>query len=184
MKSKRVLPMPSFVDPSAGKSPVESSTEKIKDRLVGRVFRYLGTKDRTIHEIEEVSTKYLLRYDSLSPTDRDELVSFVVKHVQALGYLDDLTYTKAYIEEQKNARMPRGPNYIRQFLFRKGVPDQIIKSNLADYYSSEEEETAIKGIVNSRKGANIREGADRRKLVSFLLRRGFNPSLVKKILSC
>ncbi len=169
--------MPSFGDLSVGKSPVEPSMEKIKDRLVGRVFRYLGTKDRTVHEVEEVSTKYLSQYDFLSPADKNSLVTFAVKHIQDLGYLNDSMYVKAYIEEQKRARLPRGPNYIRQFLFRKGVPDQIIKSGLADYYSSDDEEVAIKRIIVSRGSMDLR------KLMSFLLRRGFSPGLVKKVLS-
>jgi regulatory protein len=150
----------------------EGDLDSVLDKLENCLLNYLSHKDRTVHELEVRGKRYLEKYTSLEKQEIGNLINKAIQHTKELGYVDDSAYAKTYIQEQKRKSLPRGPYYIRSFLFRKGVDRDLIDLSLDKYFSSEEEKEAVKQVLEKK------SFKDRNKASQYLLRRGFSHDIV------
>ncbi len=147
---------------------LQEQTQELHSLLI----RFISHKDRSISEVRNRGRKYLEQQEGLEKAGSEELLERVIDALKGSGLLDDKKYARTYIFEQKERRIPRGPLYIRNFLFKKGIPKEIVDQSLRTDYSREEETALIMKI------ADIKKNLPYRKKINYLLRRGFNKSLV------
>ncbi len=96
-----------------------------------------------------------------------------------LGYLDDAAYALRYAAWSA-AEKPMGRRRIAVELSKRGVPSAVIDRALDEAHGPGEESAALaKALARAARG--VRGPSDeraRRRLASYLLRRGFRASLV------
>lgn len=154
---------------------------------------FLAVRPRSVEE-----TRRRLAHLGYPPT----LCEQVVERLVELGYLDDATFARAWVESRDRAR-PRGAVALRRELQRKGVPDDTIRQTLderaaavapahdgasaaASAASPSAEREAARRLIERRAAALSREPDPRRrkqKAYALLARNGFTPDVCAELAS-
>jgi len=147
-----------------------------KDPHVGKLskakeyaLRVISHRPRTVWEIDKKLADK--GYDS-------EIIALVIAFLKEYSFLDDESFTRMWIRSRTIGK-PSGPRRIYAELVQKRVDRELIEQHLAGLTPEKEEEMAIR-LVESR---CRKTGFNYNRLQGFLLRRGFNPGAVKKVLS-
>jgi len=146
------------------------SDQEIKDLLerdsfqkaYDRALRFLSYRPRSEGEMRRY-----LQGKRVSPAIEAE----VVERLTLAGLLDDQAFASYWVENRESFK-PRGRHALRYELRQKGLGEEIIALALEDI---DEEDSAYRALIN-RAGriAPLDRGAFRKKLGSFLRRRGFS----------
>ena len=92
------------------------------NKAYGDAVNYLSYELRTEKEIKD----YLYKKEFTTPTIMD-----VMDRLKQLNYLDDAAYAQSFINTQLRTSA-NGPRIIEQKMFKKGVPDDIIKQKMTE----------------------------------------------------
>lgn len=92
------------------------------NKAYGDAVNYLSYELRTEKEIKD----YLYKKEYTTPTIMD-----VLDRLKELNYLDDAAYAQSFINTQLRMSA-NGPKIIEQKMFKKGVPDLIIKEKMSE----------------------------------------------------
>jgi len=152
------------------KQKENSQNRRVYNNLKSGVIRFLGHKPRTSFEVKSFAKKYLEKTD-LPEEEHSALIEEVLSLLEESRYVDDLDYAKSYILEQQRRPLPRGPRYIYQFLSKKGLSPNVIRSSLETHFPEEKEKFCIEKILFKKKDTP-------HKLIQYLLGKGFNSNLV------
>ncbi len=106
-----------------------------------------------------------------------EIIALVMAFLREYSFVDDEQFTRMWIRSRTREK-PCGLLRIRAELIRKGVDRELVERCLADMPSGREEELAA-ALVEKK---CLRMGFNYNKLKGFLLRRGFNPVTVNRVL--
>jgi regulatory protein len=131
-------------------------------KAYNRALRFLSYRPRS-----KVEMHRYLQGKKVSPTIEAE----VVERLTAAGLLDDRAFARYWVENRESFN-PRGRYGLRYELRQKGLSEETIALALEDI---DEEESAYRALI-SRAGRMppLDRGAFRKKLGSFLRRRGFS----------
>ncbi|HEU0168619.1 MAG TPA: regulatory protein RecX [Chloroflexota bacterium] len=102
-----------------------------------------------------------------------ELVDAVVERLREVGLVDDAAFAQAWVDSRRRAS-PRGDRLLRAELAGKGVARQVVADTLEE---SGADPLALAQAAAAKKARSLvgqPEPAFRRKLMDFLLRRGFD----------
>jgi len=150
---------------------IETGKLKIKDSA----FRLLSRRQ---HSKFELTQKLIRRGYS------KEEIEPVLFQIEEKGLLDDVEFTKAYLNERL-AKKRVGINKIKAELLKKGIEPKIIEKILGQADVSISEQTALD---LSRKKLEVlkRKESDsskiKQKLAAFLFTKGFETDLIRNIL--
>ena len=110
----------------------------------------------------------------------DEIVQDVIATMERYGYVNDSMYAEEWIRSRMRSK-PKGKIALRQELARKGVDRSIIEDALNEAFDESREGDMALDLARRKVRSYSKEepSAARRKLQSFLLRRGFNYEAVK-----
>lgn len=144
----------------------------------GYALRLIKSRLRSLAEVDKALEKR-----GVERKDREQ----VLEELSAVGLLDDERLARAWVNDRDRFN-PRGEQLLRQELFKKGIPEAIIKKTLQD--RREREEEPIDEYEQAREVAEARENlyrnlpaeARKRRLGNYLLRRGFSLGVVRRIL--
>ena len=135
------------------------------------VYRILARRMYTNKEIRDklVERGYL-----------GKIIEDVIATLERYGYLNDRTYAEEWIRSRMRSK-PKGKIAIRQELARKGVERSIIEDALSQEFDESREKDMVLELARRKVKSYKRDEpvAVRRKLYSFLLRRGFDYETVK-----
>lgn len=145
-------------------------TEKIYyKKAVDKCYDLLSRRD---HSIKELRTKLLRTVDENSA---DKAIEKMIEY----GYLDDEKYAnnlvKYLIEVKKMSK-----NHIKQEMYKKGVPSDIINSTLDNIEIDNVSSIVELLLTKYRMKLNVEE--DNKKLIASLMRKGFSYSDIKTAL--
>ncbi|UVI32570.1 regulatory protein RecX [Paenibacillus spongiae] len=131
---------------------------------------YLGARQRTHKEIA--------RYLSRKGIDEESSEKAIQRLIQE-GFVNDAAFAKQFASERVRNHM-KGRLLLQQELRQRGIPKETVQEALKRIDKTEEAEAAIRAAC--KKWPYIKgEPIDRkRKLATFLLRRGFPGSIVKE----
>ena len=106
-----------------------------------------------------------------------ERVAEVLGRLSRLGYLDDRAYALRYAVWAANEK-PMGRRRVAQELIRRGVARDLIDRALEETFGPDQEASALERALNkaSRGVTMPPDEKTRRRVASFLMRRGFGPS--------
>jgi regulatory protein len=165
-----------------------------------RALDFLAVRPRSAWEVRD-----RLRRKAVPEDD----IPRVIERLERAGYLDDAAFARFWIEERARSS-PRGPRLLQQELRRKGVSGPVIAQELAAFEARraeesqaqqaalneenlpmiDEEESADPQYVEAlgvarrkhRTYAKLDESTYRRRMTAFLQRRGYNYSLISRVL--
>lgn len=169
--------------------------------IYNRALDFLAVRPRSEREVQD-----RLRRKGIGAED----ITRVVERLRRVGYLDDMAFALYWIGERARSS-PRGPRLLQQELRRKGVNSAIIAQALTDFAAQQQEQqAAMRSALADEEGsedmdedstedpqysealtlarrkhrayASLDAPTYRRRLSSFLLRRGYSYSLVGKVL--
>ncbi len=141
---------------------------------------FLAVRPRSIEE-----TRRRLRHLGY----RHALVDQVVVRLVEMGYLDDESFARTWVESRDRAR-PRGENALRRELALKGVPREIVDEVLTERADGMAHDVdppdvaAARRLLERRRAALEREPDPRRrrqKAYALLARNGFDPSITAEV---
>ncbi|WP_431027977.1 recombination regulator RecX [Lysinibacillus sp. LZ02] len=112
----------------------------------------------------------------------EAVVLEAIRKLEALGFLNDETYSKALLETKKRT-MKKGPRAIRQDLKKKGI-DKSLQDEVLETFSYEEQlEIAIQLAEKEVRAGNRKTPAQvKQKIQDVLLRKGYSFSIVSDVL--
>lgn len=108
----------------------------------------------------------------------DEVISSVLAFLKEYQFLDDAAFARMWIRNRQSCK-PSGKRRIYNELMEKGVDRDIIRDHLSEI-TSESECQMIRQLVEKKIS---RTRYTNKKLEGFLIRRGFSPSDVWKVLA-
>ncbi|MBI3004975.1 MAG: RecX family transcriptional regulator [Ignavibacteriales bacterium] len=109
----------------------------------------------------------------------------VVQHFQSVSLINDVEFAGMFVRDKLRAKL-LGRALLRQQLSAKGMSRQIIDDVLEEYISDEDQQKAAVALANKRLNTARRsyfklEPLKRKKrLMDFLLRRGFSTDVASK----
>lgn len=135
-------------------------------------FKLLSYRPRSIKEIEG----RLKKKDYSS-----RIISEVIKDLKRLKFLNDKEFARMWVESRIKTR-PMGRYRLEQELIQKGIDRELIEKVLSNY--REEEEIKLARELAQRKlkrsYRNLDEVTTKRRLYSFLQRRGFSYDTIQE----
>ncbi|MFZ5800326.1 MAG: regulatory protein RecX [Candidatus Omnitrophota bacterium] len=111
-----------------------------------------------------------------------EVIRQAVEHLYKLNYLDDRRFAKAWVASRLNK--PLGIRRIVLELKQKGIGQDLINEVLAEISPTYDEHSAAWDLLKA-KFKNLKMNDDdqlRRRIFSFLIRRGFSLSTATQII--
>lgn len=150
--------------------------EQTKDinRAKKLCFNLLRIRLRSEFELEQYLTKR--GFDK-------EVIQRVKEYLVKLNLLDDFSFAKAWIESKVKRAI--GKERIKYELLKKGIPKNIITKALEQTYNVKNEEEMIKELILQRmkRYSHLNKDTAKRRLWSYLLRRGFSKDIVLELIS-
>ena len=135
-----------------------------------KALRYLSIRPRSKKEIRD----YLLRKEYAGST-----AERIVAKLESLKLLDDAAFARMVCRDML-VKKPAGEKLVRQSLFKKGVPKELIDTVSAEFFSTESE-LSMAFEAAERQRARIERGSRRldhmqfkKKILDYLVRRGFS----------
>jgi regulatory protein len=108
-----------------------------------------------------------------------EIVEAEIDRLEQLGYIDDVGFARAWVASRGGGSVPRGPLLLQAELRRKGVDAEIARSAVA----AMDAEEAATAAAQQRSAAlrSLPHQEFRRRLLPYLLRRGFDYEVAKVV---
>lgn len=142
------------------------------DKAVNKALLFLTIRPRSIREVRD-----RLKEKEVLP----ETIDAVIARLTGWGYVGDEGFARYWVEN-RGTNQPRGKRLLRQELWQKGVERETVEEALANATIDEYGDAltlARKRLVQVR---NLDEATQRRRLGSFLQRRGYDWPTTKRAL--
>ncbi len=112
----------------------------------------------------------------------DEIIDRIIRECSQAGYLDDIAWVNAYVKREINrSQSPRSIAYKLQI---KGVSKDLIQEAIENNCGFEERAQGIRALIAKKsRNLDLKDRAQRDKLIAGILRKGFNLSEVLKIIN-
>ncbi len=139
-----------------------------------KAINFLSYRARSSAEIRKNLRKHEISELCIEPT---------IKRLEKQGFLNDKDFAETWVENRNTFR-PRGKRALTYELRQKGISNQVIETTLEEMVN-EEELVYQAGRKKAKQLArrNLEWQDFRKKLASFLARRGFNYGVISPVLS-
>ncbi len=137
------------------------------DRYYDRVLNYLAIRPRSNVEI----ARYLKRKDC-----DEEVATHIINRLTERNLIDDSDFAKRWVESRQLNR-PRSKRHLAYELRQKGLDKDDIEATTAELDDVE----TLKNLFSTR--GLLQKYPDRRKLMAYLARQGFNYDAIQAALS-
>lgn len=161
-------------DSSGLASSRSESSERAIERARQTALRFLAHRMRTGREIrDKLAAKGFGR----------EVVSIVVERLESVGLINDAEYAGAFLRTSLKLR-PRSYKSLQSELIKKGVSRETAGGAIRESSELTSEVEVARRVMTkaSRVYGRLPDGERRRKLFSFLARRGFSPGTISELL--
>lgn len=155
---------------------IVNDVQRARERTMNRAIKLLAAKPRSVAELKERLLEKLWT--------NEEIVGAVIEKLKEYKYLDDDQFASD-LALSKLRRKPQGRRKLLHTLSRKKISRETLVSAIEKAFEECPEEKLIDLAIEKRfriKGVpQTRE--DTKKLVDYLLRQGFDPSLIRSKLA-
>lgn len=167
-----------------------STPESVKARREAR-----GELTEVAPVVEAAAAFVAVRPRSVSETRRrlqqlgypHTLIDQVIGRFAEVGYLDDASFARSWVESRDRAR-PRGESALRRELAQKGVERQVVDEVLGERLDAaggdDPNHAAAAALLDRKRAALSREPDERRrrqKAYALLARHGFDPETCRAV---
>lgn len=160
-----------------------AEADSVKLRALLEEDNYLKCKNYALRIIEKGPKSEAEMLDRLKKKGYDEDISLrTLEFLKEYSFVDDEKLTGSYIRQRLKSE---GTNKIKALLYRKGIPEDIVKSSLCLIDEKMEEETAL-NLACKKYNILVRTESDNKKLYKkigdYLMRRGYSYDVCKRVL--
>jgi len=152
-------------------------------KLMERMYGLFSIRQRSEKEVrgylKNLSFKRKLK-------DQEEIsemvVDLLIERLKQKGLLNDLEFAKAWVESRRRSKQ-KGLRALSSELYQKGIDREIIEEVLKSDEGGSEEELAKQALekkLNSWK--NLPKKEFQKKAYEYLARKGFDYSVIKKVI--
>jgi regulatory protein len=154
----------------------DAEVGKLMERVYGLSSFRMRSEKEVRDYLKRLSFKRKLKGDEeLSPIVIESTIDRAIKK----GLINDKDFAKAWIDSRRKSKN-KGKIALKQELFQKGIDKEIVEENLTD--SEGEGKLAEQAIEKkSRIWKNLSKLELRKKATDFLMRKGFEYSVVKAV---
>ncbi len=139
-----------------------------------KAINFLSYRARSSAEIRKNLRKHEISELCIEPT---------IERLEKQGFLSDKDFAETWVENRNTFR-PRGKRALTYELRQKGISNQVIETTLEEMVNEEElVYQAGRKKANQLARRNLEWQDFRKKLASFLARRGFNYGIISPVLS-
>ncbi len=151
------------------KNKFTNSLQKAKD------YAFLLLKFRPRSEAEICERLKKKKFD-------EKTIKETLSFLKEKNFIDDTQFTKAWIESR--LKRPLGIRRIVLELKSKGIKNVVIDNQLEELKKNYSEEKIVNDIAQKKfaKLKNIEPDKAKRRILSYLLRRGFSPKVVFEVI--
>ena len=150
-------------------------------KLVERVYGLLGIRIRSEKEIRDYLQKLSFKRRIKEKEEiSEQTIELLIDKLKQKGLINDLEFARSWIESRKKKK---GIRVIVQELYQKGIDKEIIEDVISRQSSDVTEEQTAKKLLEKKLKSwqNLPPLQFKKKAYEFLLRRGFQYSLVKDL---
>lgn len=148
--------------------------EDEKNKVWQKALKYLSFKPRTKEEVKQYLLKNGYKLDYIK-----EVLDKIEEH----NLLNDHLYAELFVK-QRIASNPKGKKLLAIELKNKGIDDSTVENSLEQFDEELEYKLALELIEKRKYRFNNEDQAKSyKKMASFLERRGFSYSTIKRILN-
>ncbi|MFH1458284.1 MAG: regulatory protein RecX [Candidatus Omnitrophota bacterium] len=114
---------------------------------------------------------------------KEPAIKETISFLKEKGFINDDAFARMWLASR--LKRPLGLRRIRQELKAKGVDEEIIESQVREIKKDYSEEEIIKKLVKTRldKSKRLDPRIARRRVMGYLLRRGFPPETVADVMN-
>lgn len=135
-------------------------------KAINKCYDLLSRRD---HSVKELKTKLLRTVD-------ENNAQMAIDRMIELGYLNDEKYAEKLLEYLiENKRMSKA--HIKQEMFKRGVPNEIISSLLE--YAKIDNVSSICDLIQTKYRNKLNAENGKEKVIASLMRKGFSYSDIK-----
>jgi len=159
----------------------EENLEYLKQRALDLVSRRPRSEREITNKLENLLKKRISKFSKLLQNDKDIsklLIQETLYFLKKYDYLDDLKFANWIVEQRLNQK--KGPLFIKQDLYKKGVNKEIINEALSLIDTSKSIEKSYKQALKKYKN-EINEYKKKQKIYSYLMRQGFSYDDIKAL---
>lgn len=148
----------------------EEEFSKAKNYIYGILARRMYTSREILNKLKERGYT-------------DEIIQDVIATMERYGYVNDSFYAEEWIQSRMKSK-PKGKIALRQELARKGIDKTIIEDALSQAFDESRESDMALELARRKINSYSKDNpaVARRKLQSFLLRRGFGYETVRNVI--
>lgn len=135
-------------------------------KAVDKCYDLLSRRD---HSVKELKTKLLRTVD-------EKNADKAIEKMLELGYLDDEKYARnlvKYLAQTRNM----SKNHIKQEMFKRGIPNEIINSVMEDYEF--DNVSCVVDLIMTKYRNKLNNEDGNKKVIASLMRKGFSYSDIK-----
>jgi regulatory protein len=111
----------------------------------------------------------------------EPVIQTIIQECRELGILNDEEWAASFVRGQTNRKT--GPRAIAQKLASKGIRGEQLEKALEGAWDGEKQKGCIESLLKSRYGKrNLADYKERQKVISSLVRKGFDLSIVLECL--
>jgi regulatory protein len=111
----------------------------------------------------------------------EEASGYALEYVESFGYINDKRYAQNYVAFHKSELSARE---LRYKLTGKGIPPEILSEVFMEYEPEDEEEALRLKLEKRLRGKRLSDmdAAEKNKVVSYLTRKGYHLTAVKRMM--
>jgi len=155
--------------------------DRIKQQVYSKIFNFVAGIPRTNKEVRERLQRYVSKIE-LDEGEKETLIAETLEMLNQDCTIDDARYAHDYVVNSQLSTKPRSLYKIKQFLYKKGIPEKIIESELQQVSGSFDGANAQKDLEKlSRRFQKLEGFVLRNKLTSHLIRKGYPSDVVYNV---
>ncbi len=147
--------------------------EELIKKAKSDAIRYLSYRERSTKEVRD--KLYKKKYSQ-------NIIEFIINYLTERDYLNDKRFTQMWLHSRINYN-PRGRKLIYHELIQKGIKSQLIESQLQNLSEKTELNMGLKLAEKWLRSKNIENKETQTKLKRYLVGKGFNYYLIKKVIN-
>ncbi|KKR80477.1 MAG: regulatory protein [Candidatus Daviesbacteria bacterium GW2011_GWA1_41_61] len=157
-------------------------------KLMERMYGLFSVRMRSEKEVRDYLKNLSFKRKTKGKEEISDLViDILVERLKQKGMLNDLEFAKAWVEGRRRSKQ-KGVRALKAELYQKGIDREIVEEvlRLADARSGQvsEEDLAKLALEKKMKSwKNLPELEFKKKAIEFLLRRGFEYSIVRVVVA-
>lgn len=151
------------------------------EKLMERMYRLFGIRMRSEREVSDYFRKLNFKRKAEDGDQISDLViDQLIKRLITKELINDNLFARAWIDSRRRSKK-LGPRALKAELVKKGISTETIDQLLSDEQS--DEQLALEALEKKLKAwKSLTPTEFRKKATDYLLRKGFDYSLIKKVI--